>query len=158
MIYIDTSIRILSNEIEQIMEATKETGLLTQFIDLSLICYTNPKMFEWFDEKVKSFENFQTIEANILIFNRKSIITKLIMRAWVACALEKECIAPIGSTTAGCCGCHRYDQDALTIINSYFFGHPKQSKSYLPAYSFTSYESYFFEIRRYEGKKYFDSD
>ncbi len=52
-----------------------------------------------------------------------------------------------------CYVAHRYDQDALTIISSFFFGHPTQKKDFLPAYSFTTHESYFFDIRRYDEIK-----
>ena len=155
VIYIDTSVRILSNELKPIMEAAHDVGMLTQFIGLSLVFYTNPKMFEWFGETTNTYANFNTIEANILIFTRKTL-TSLIMKAWVTCALDKSCIAPVNSTTEDCCGCHRFDQDGLTIINSFFFGHPRDSQSYLPAYSLTSFESFFFEILRYQGSKYFD--
>ena len=55
----------------------------------------------------------------------------------------------------GCCGCHRYDQDAITIVNSFFFGHPIEKGKYLPAYAFTKEESFFFKVRRREGKNYF---
>ena len=154
MLYVDTSIRFKSNEIKPIVDACKDVGLLTQYIYLDLLCYTNPKMFDWFEEDKENFRQFYTIEANILMFHR-SLLTSLIMKAWVTCALEESCIAPAGSSTGGCCGCHRYDQDALTIIGSYFFGHPKDSKKYLPAYSFKTQESYFFDIRRYEGMNYF---
>ncbi len=111
-------------------------------------------MFDWFQEKPESFKEFYTIEANILMFHQ-NFLTKLLMKAWVTCALEENCIAPVGSSTGGCCGCHRFDQDALTIISSFFFGHPKQSKKFLPAYSFKTQESYFFDIRRYEAMNYF---
>jgi hypothetical protein len=92
-----------------IIDTLKNLGMLTQFIGLKLACYTNPKMFEWFGEETKSFENFFTIEANILLFHQ-SFLTSLIMKAWVSCALDKSCIAPTGSSISGCCGCHRFDQ------------------------------------------------
>ena len=111
-------------------------------------------MFTWFGEETKSFETFFTIEANILLF-QQSFLTSLIMKAWITCALDRDCIAPLGSSISGCCGCHRFDQDAITIISSYFYGHPADSKNYLPAYSLTTQESYFFDVKRYEGKQYF---
>ena len=113
-------------------------------------------MFSWFEEETKSFENFFTIEANILLFHQ-NFLTNLVMKAWITCALYKECIAPVGSSISGCCGCHRYDQDAITIVSSYFYGHPLDSKNYLPAYSLTTQESYFFDVKRYEGRQYFTS-
>ncbi len=154
MLYIDSSIRFLNSEIAPIVNTCKNVGMLTQYIGLKLVCYTDPKMFEWFEEKPNSYEDFFTIEANILMFH-SSFLTSILMKAWITCAMDENCIAPPGSSTAGCCGCHRYDQDGLTIINSFFFGHPKDI-NFLPAYSFTTHESYFFEIRRYAGMKYFE--
>ena len=95
VIYIDSSIRFLSSEMNPIIDSLKKLGVLTQFIGLKLTCYTNPKMFTWFKEEVKAFENFFTIEANILLFHR-NFLTSLIMKAWITCALDKECIAPAG--------------------------------------------------------------
>ena len=156
MLYVDSSIRFRSNQISSIERVSEDVGLLTQFIGLKLLCYTNPRMFDWFGEKnaTVDYADFFTIEANILLFH-KNFLGSLLMKAWVTCALDKDCIAPIGSSTGGCCGCHRYDQDGLTIISSFFFGHPKENSKFLPAYSFTTHESYFFEIRRYEGMNYF---
>ena len=155
VLYIDSSIRFHSSDIQPVIDSCEDVGLLTQYIELKLLCYTNPKMFEWFEEKTKHYEEFNTIEANIIIFH-KTFLTSLITKAWATCALDQDCIAPVGSSIGGCCGCHRYDQDGLTIIAGFFIGHPKEPKKYLPAHSFTHAESYFFQIRRYEGMKYFD--
>ena len=82
----------------------------------------------------------------------------------VTCALDESCIAPklshiYGSTLnwifgCGICGCHRFDQDALSIANSFFFGMPKNSDEYLPAYALTKEESTSFEVRRRTVKRY----
>ena len=67
----------------------------TIFLDLN--CYTNPKMFEWFGEKSESYKLFYTIEANILLFHQ-NFLTSLLMKSWVTCALDRNCIAPPGSS------------------------------------------------------------
>lgn len=154
VLYLDSSIRFKSGELAPIFTTLKETGLLTQFIGLKLTCYTNPQMFAWFNEEVKSYESFFTIEANILLFHR-NFLTTLMMKSWVTCALDENCIAPPGSRIGGCCGCHRYDQDAITLTASFFFAHPVDTVNRLPAYSLTTYESYFFDVKRYEGRDYF---
>ena len=149
----DSSIRLQSSDLDPIMKAIRKTGFLTQYIGLKLTCYTNPKMFEWYLDKNTSFEDFFTIEANFIIMQR-NFVNSLLMKAWITCALDKNCIAPEGSSIGGCCGCHRFDQDALTVSSTYFYGHPRD-KNFLPAYSLTTNESFFFAVRRYEGMKYF---
>ncbi len=153
IMYVDSSIQLFEKNLEPIMNIVPITGLLTQFIGLKLKCYTNPKMFDWFQEKSDVYENLDTIEANILVMH-KNFINILLMKAWVTCALDGTCIAPEGSRIAGCCGCHRYDQDAITIISSYFYGHPLNNQ-YLPAHAFTKEESYFFRVERHKPMGYF---
>ncbi len=84
--YVDTSIRFKSSEIKQLANTCKETGLLTQFIGLRFICYTNPAIFDWFNENQNSYKYLNTIEANILFFTN-NFVTSLVMKAWVTCAL-----------------------------------------------------------------------
>jgi hypothetical protein len=153
LIYVDTSIRFHSNKLGPMFETLNEVGLMTQYIGLKLICYTNPRQFEWFGEQARSYEELFSIEAGLLFFH-ETFLSSLILKAWLTCALDVNCIAPAGSRSSACCGCHRYDQDALTIVSSFFFAHPR-TYEHLPAYSFTKAESYFFEIRRYEGRAYF---
>ncbi len=148
VIYIDCSIRFKSNEIKPIVDSVRKFGLLTQYIYLRLLRYTNPKMFTWFEESPHTFEKFFTAEAGI-VFVHNNFLSRLIMKAWVTCALDESCIAPRGEHM------HRFDQDALTIICSYFVGHPKEVNGHLPAYSFTKEESYFFEIKRNHRMRYF---
>lgn len=154
VIYIDSSIRFSSDEIKSQLATLTDVGMLTQFIGLNFNCYTDRSMFNWFGESSDMYQDFWTIEANIIFFHR-NFLTQLLMKAWVTCALDKTCIAPEGSRVNPCCGCHRYDQAALTLISSFFYGHPRDKFSFLPAYSFTTHESYFFSVNRYEGREYF---
>ena len=50
--------------------------------------------------------------------------------------------------------CHRFDQDALTLVNTFFYGHPIDYDMYQPPYAFRSGEKFFFEINRRNIKKY----
>lgn len=154
IIWIDTSIHFISNQIGPHLSTLTDVGFLTQFIQLNFNCYTNPLMFKWFDEKMELFDDFWTIEANILMFQR-TFLTKLIVKVWVTCALDKDCIAPNGSRRLPCCGCHRYDQAAITLISSFFYAQPREKRAYLPAFSFTQQESYFFRINRKSVRNYF---
>ncbi len=127
--------------------------LTRHLVYFKLPCYTNPQMFRWFEENPQTYNHVYTLEANIIMLHR-SFVTSLIMKAWVTCALDKSCIAPIYSRLWPCdpCGCHRYDQDALTIISTIFYGY---SGNY-PVFTFSEQEqSNFFEIKREETINYF---
>ena len=71
--------------------------MIKKFIFIDLICYTNPKMFEWFGEKSETYKLFYTVEANILLFHQ-NFLTSLLMKSWITCALDENCIAPPGSS------------------------------------------------------------
>ena len=77
------------------------------------------------------------------------------MKAWITCALDKNCISPDGSRLNPCCGCHRFDQSALTLIASYFYATPRNDSFLIPPYGFTEEESYFYKVKRGEGLEYF---
>ena len=152
--YIDSSIRILTDKIGSHLTTLKNTWMLSRIITLKLNCYTNPLMYKWFGENTSTYEEFYTMEAGVLLFQR-SLLTTLLMKAWLTCALDKSCIDPPGSKHSPCCGCHRYDQDALTVVSSFFYAYPKDLNLKSPAFAFTTPESRFFDIERYKEKSYF---
>jgi hypothetical protein len=62
-------------------------------------------------------------EANFLVVT-DTFLTRLIMKAWLTCALDPECL--ISLTTPTLCsrhsaGVHRFDQSAMVIILTHFF-------------------------------------
>jgi hypothetical protein len=62
-------------------------------------------------------------EANFLVVT-DTFLTRLIMKAWLTCSLEPECLITHGSPSR-CSrdnfGAHRYDQSAMVIILTHFF-------------------------------------
>ena len=148
IVYIDSSIYFNSNEMKQSYDTAINIGMSSQLLGADLNYYTNPKMFKWFKEQPKDYE-IKFLEANLLIFNR-CFVTSLIMKSWVTCALDVNCMAPEGSRLMNCPGCHRYDQSALTTIVSFFYGNPKNVTKYKPPFAFlkTDSESKFFNVKR----------
>ena len=82
----DSSIRLQSGALKPLFETLKNTGMLTQFINLKLTSYTDRHMFTWFGESVSDYERFYTIEANLIMYC-DTFVSSLMMRAWIACAL-----------------------------------------------------------------------
>ena len=111
-------------------------------------------MFNWFNGTADFYSVVDSIAANFMIFYN-NFLYSLIMKAWVTCALDETCIAANGTRLAPCCGCHRYDQSAITIILSHFFHTPKAERS-LRAFSIGVSETfYFYTINRRHGMDYF---
>lgn len=68
-------------------------------------------------------------EANFLAVT-DTFLTRLIMKAWLTCALESDCLMAIGTPTecsGVSAGVHRYDQSAMVIILTHFFFQGKKS-------------------------------
>lgn len=160
MIYLDTSIKLRSNGLEPIAQALDQVGILTKYHNSYITCYSDPRSFDWFGEDMSTFDAVHSLEANLLGMRAGHFITALVMKAWVICALDADCIAPPGSYRYGTvknwiygctetsCGCHRYDQHALTVINTYFFGYPVEFDT-KPACVITDAESdFFYDVRR----------
>ena len=117
-------------------------------------------MLAWFGNP-HDFDKLGTVEANFILF-RQSLITRLIMKAWLTCALDASCIAPLGSSIHGpwrlhklgyesclkTCLCHRFDQAALGAILTFFYGHPEDRVDHLPAFAIRSSEEWF-HIKRH---------
>lgn len=91
---------------------------------IGLVAYTNPKTFEYLKEPRCCYTDSGLIDMTALVFYRTNSTWTDIMKPWLKCALNVECIAPPRSRYDGCfhmrkpktTGCHRYDVSALTII------------------------------------------
>lgn len=144
IMYIDASIRFKSTDASDLIDKSSQTGVVASYIGFRLPCFTHPNAFKWFGETSESYDQVGTIEGNFIIFNR-NFLTALILKAWVTCALDESCIAPKGARLKGCCGCHRFDQSVITIINSFFF---QQQSVY-------SFNNNLYNIKRVDPYKYF---
>ncbi len=94
--YVDSSIKFISKKIKPSLTVALRNGISSQTLTyLNLTCYTDPGMFKWFKETPEDYSNVPSLEANIIFF-KKSVLTALVMKAWVTCALDKTCIEPPG--------------------------------------------------------------
>ncbi|KAL4221033.1 hypothetical protein ACF0H5_019295 [Mactra antiquata] len=91
---------------------------------IGTIAYTSPKMFEYLKESRCCMVDAGLTDISTMVFYRSNITWSAIMKPWLLCALNKDCISPPKARYSGCfemrapktTGCHRYDQSALSII------------------------------------------
>ena len=100
IMYIDSSIKFNNKNLQPTLSTAIYSGLALQTLPgFNLTCHTDKKLFNWYQETPEDFSHVPTLEAKIIFFKR-SVVTSLVMKAWVTCALDKECIAPAGKTVA----------------------------------------------------------
>ncbi|ESO83692.1 hypothetical protein LOTGIDRAFT_236521 [Lottia gigantea] len=90
----------------------------------SVIGYTFPPMFRYFEEQRCIFKDSHMISTEIMVFYKSESTWHHLVKPWVICALNENCIAPEGARSNYCfhirhprtTGCHSFDQSALSII------------------------------------------
>ncbi|CAM4770068.1 unnamed protein product [Rotaria magnacalcarata] len=124
IIYGDSSIRFKSNSFNPVLIDNYIRGFAVRELpSLSLPCYTRAGTFDWFNQSYSEYDDIAMAETDLLVVT-DTLLTRLIMKAWLTCALEPECIMALGSKSncrGSCSGRHRYDQSALVIILTHFF-------------------------------------
>ncbi|CAF3959304.1 unnamed protein product [Rotaria magnacalcarata] len=124
IIYGDSSIRFKSNSFNPVLIDNYIRGFAVRELpNHYLSCFTRTGTFGWFNQSYSQFDEIYMSEANFLVVT-DTFLTRLIMKAWLTCALEPECIMALGSKS-NCRGSsttyHRYDQSAMVIILTHFF-------------------------------------
>jgi hypothetical protein len=154
--WLDTSIRFKSSNIKKIIDKTVNISMIARYIPFPMECYTNPLIYKWFGDDfslnsstLDQLKQCYTIESGAMMF-WKSLLTELIMKAFVTCSLDVNCIAPQGSRLDNCCGCHRYDQSAISIITTFFYGYPIDKINHRPAMTLNAaqQDQYLMEVIR----------
>lgn len=125
-----------------------------------LPCFTLGGTFSWFNESYSSYNDIYIAEAGFVAVT-DNFLSRLILKTWITCALDANCIAPQGTKTqcrrvAGTSTTHRYDQSAMVLVLShYFFQSPRENDRSDPApYDmYASIQARIADVRRFEGSK-----
>ncbi|CAG8596134.1 12013_t:CDS:2 [Acaulospora morrowiae] len=72
--------------------------------------WTHPGVYEYFGDEQWKYDNYLNCNGASLTFD--TYITEKLIDAWYRCSLDKNCIAPPGSSRAN----HRQDQSILTYL------------------------------------------
>ncbi|CAF1525038.1 unnamed protein product [Didymodactylos carnosus] len=127
VIYGDASIRYKTNKFKSLLLDNLLRGVsIRESRIIYLPCQTSVSTFSWFNESYSTVSNVYMSDADFVMVT-DNFLSRLIMKAWVTCALNSECIAPQTRITK--CddsfvaqqNIHRHDQSALTLILTYFF-------------------------------------
>ncbi|KAI0977720.1 hypothetical protein GJ496_009760 [Pomphorhynchus laevis] len=117
IIYGDTSIRYFNVSWSRLLSDSDKRGITARELQENYIPkYTCSNMFKWFRECSQNHRKHLITEAGLIVISYDSIISHVLMRAWIACALDMSCIT---CTTFD--GIHRYDQSAFSILLTFFY-------------------------------------
>ncbi|CAB4380315.1 unnamed protein product [Rhizophagus irregularis] len=75
-----------------------------------MINWTHPGIYDYFNDDHTKYDNLPNCNGASIAFDTKR--TQSLIDSWYECALEKDCIAPPGSSRAN----HRQDQTLLTYL------------------------------------------
>lgn len=106
---------------------------------IGTIAYTSQNMFEYLRESRCCYVDSGLVDISTMVFYRTNVTWSAIMKPWLLCALNKDCISPPKARYSGCfemrapktTGCHRYDQSSLSIILERAFQFSYKSEKYL---------------------------
>ncbi|XP_060076122.1 uncharacterized protein LOC132555772 [Ylistrum balloti] len=139
-----------------------ETSIFT-----GLISYTSPEMFKYLNEKRCTFIDFGMMDTTTMVFYRTNKTWMGVMKPWLKCAFNKDCITPPTARNSECfhyrrpkwTGCHWYDQSAFSIIINRVFQfstHPDQYS--VPRFTHSHIEEneeYYFPEQPWTNKQLF---
>ena len=125
VVWFDASVRVKSSNVLSQLESTiRRSGIaLVDFTGHSSFATTDKRMYNFLHTDMDLVKK-KMLGANfIAIINSKELFRNVI-EWWVRCSIERDCIAPLGSTLRcsftdrmlSFAGCHRYDQSALNVL------------------------------------------
>lgn len=108
---------------------------------IGTIAFTDPKMFQYLGESRCCYLEAGLVDMSTIVIYRTNTSWSALMKPWLKCALNHDCIAPAKSRYSGCfemrspktTGCHRYDQSALSIIMDRVYQFSFKSEKYVVA-------------------------
>ena len=161
IIYGDTSIRYRTSNFDRLVIDNSIRGFSCRELPGHYLpCFTLEGTFQWFDERYSSFNDIYIAEAGFVAVT-DNFLSRLVLKTWLTCALDQQCIAPRNSRTrcsrkSGGMDTHRYDQSAMVVVLSfYFFPSPRidQKSDPAPYDMYASIQANIAEVRRFEGSK-----
>ncbi|XP_050398240.2 uncharacterized protein LOC126816091 [Patella vulgata] len=140
--YMDASIRFRRPNLDDVFMLTREIGhMFLESVPLRknlLPNHTHAKTFEYFDVNPCLFHERHEIQSGFVLMTRNNVYSNVIMKAWLSCCLQEQCVLPTGANWGVCNRsslvyhkCHRPDQSPLGITVHLLY-HPPDTIPYIP--------------------------
>ena len=121
----DSSVRFTSPDVEGALDYARNNSFLifTYHPVFAVAFHTDPNTMGYLGEDPCKFRHFGENEATFVLFHFDEI-SRVLVKAWAACALEEKCMCPRGTDRKLHCSagreddgmCHRFDQAVLSIL------------------------------------------
>jgi hypothetical protein len=126
--WIDSSVAFVSGNMTDIFQQLLHTNNRGVFLFVETahtnLPVTHPQTYQYLPSNLTALLSVRQLQAGVMLLYRTRFVIKHVIRWWVYCALEEQCIAPdknrfcnlrrLNSTSY--IGCHRYDQTAVNLI------------------------------------------
>lgn len=121
----DSSVRFITDGLDRALDYSRDNSFLifTYAPILAVAFQTDPQTMQYFGEDPCKYRHFGENEATFVLFHYDEI-SRALVNAWAACALNEECMCPKGTESKLGCNarrevdgrCHRFDQAVLSIL------------------------------------------
>lgn len=126
----DASFRLQTNQLESVYRRAQRNGGIVFFTQgMKVTAGSNPVLFRYIVSDELELGQVPMPGGDGFIRNTRAVYEG-VMYWWFLCALEPDCIEPLGSTVVcrnisysspAYIGCHRYDQSVLDTLVSNFY-------------------------------------
>ena len=93
--------------------------------------FTHYNMFRFFNTSHDRFYFHRMVDPSIAIYYNTKTLNQKLMLPWVKCALDYDCLHPLGAQPLGCnyhhkpkyiyAGCHKYDKAPFNVLAGLMF-------------------------------------
>lgn len=121
----DSSVRFTTDDLDRALDYTRKNSFLifTYAPVFAVAFHTDAQTMKYLGEDPCKFRHFGENEATFVLFHYDEISRELV-KAWAACALNEDCMCPAGTSGKLSCNahiehdgrCHRFDQAVLSIL------------------------------------------
>lgn len=126
VMWMDTSVRFKTSELDSLFIQAKQQGVMSKHDIHLLPSHVHEDTFKFLQEPPCLYRNLSEFQGGLLLFHSDNKVTyNYIFTPWVKCALIEECMKtkhPTGGRLLYCKShtkyhsCHRYDQAVLSLL------------------------------------------